>query len=265
MEGDVIITQDLLRYDIEGEDAERQASSAGTSRPASAGRISGTAPAITARTSGSPRRSTRWKSGVIGRKRLRMFGIDITVLAIIVLAGLQRPARSPMAFLFTRIENEKKAGKPRRQGQDGRNRSDQGQGCARPRRRDGQAPEVGAGFAEGTREASSTKSRQEVKKPPLKIRLRQAGLQDLGRAQFYIASSVICGIALTALAYFVGAPLPIVPGVLLVGRLGLPRWFVKFRRASAACKAFLNEFPNALDVIVRADQVGPAAQRRASG
>ncbi len=52
-----------------------------------------------------------------------------------------------------------------------------------------------------------------------------------------------------------GAPLIVLPGALMVGALGLPRWFVAFRRARRV-KAFLNEFPNALDVIVRAVKSG---------
>ena len=56
MEGDVIITQDLFVYEIIGEDANGTHASATTARPASPGRISGTAPAITARRAGWPRR-----------------------------------------------------------------------------------------------------------------------------------------------------------------------------------------------------------------
>ena len=49
MEGDTIITQDLFLYDMIGEDAPTATSSAGIARPASGGRGSGIAPAITAR------------------------------------------------------------------------------------------------------------------------------------------------------------------------------------------------------------------------
>jgi tight adherence protein B len=52
-----------------------------------------------------------------------------------------------------------------------------------------------------------------------------------------------------------GAPMLVLPGVLLAGALGLPRWFVSFRRTRRV-KAFLNEFPNALDIIVRAVKSG---------
>jgi tight adherence protein B len=59
----------------------------------------------------------------------------------------------------------------------------------------------------------------------------------------------------TAIGYFAGAPLLILPGALLAGAFGLPRWTVSFLRARRV-KAFLNEFPNALDVIVRAVKSG---------
>ena len=72
--------------------------------------------------------------------------------------------------------------------------------------------------------------------------------------RFYIYSAV-CGIVLTFLAYIFGAPLFDLPGALLVGGLGLPRWFVSFRRGRRV-KAFLAEFPNALDIIVRAVKSG---------
>jgi tight adherence protein B len=92
-----------------------------------------------------------------------------------------------------------------------------------------------------------------LKKPPLRVQIRQAGMQvDLQR--FYVYS-VVCGLALTFLAFFLGAPTIVLPGVLLVGAVGLPRWFVSFRR-SRRVKAFLDEFPNALDVIVRAVKSG---------
>src|SRR6476661_3515592 len=80
-----------------------------------------------------------------------------------------------------------------------------------------------------------------------------AGLQ-VSIERFYIYSA-ICGIVLMVLAYVAGAPLVVLPGALLAGAFGLPRWFVSFRR-SRRVKAFLNEFPNALDIIVRAVKSG---------
>ena len=47
LEGDIIITQDLMRYEIQGED-KNGSSPAATAAPASAVRASGSAPAISA-------------------------------------------------------------------------------------------------------------------------------------------------------------------------------------------------------------------------
>jgi tight adherence protein B len=72
--------------------------------------------------------------------------------------------------------------------------------------------------------------------------------------RFYLYS-LVCGLALTLATFMLGAPLMVVGGALIAGTLGLPRWFVSFRR-SRRVKAFLEEFPNALDIIVRAVKSG---------
>ncbi|TPK69915.1 type II secretion system F family protein [Mesorhizobium sp. B2-3-3] len=180
-----------------------------------------------------------------------MFGIDGTVLAFVVLAGFSAGAVA-YAFLFTRISNEKQAGK---------------------RLETIKAAETDRSIVKATRDratdaAKRRKSVQDslkeldekqkfkdnaVKKPPLKVQIRQAGMK-VTIERFYIYS-VICGLALTIVAFMLGAPLLVLPGVLVAGAFGLPRWFVSFRRARRV-KAFLNEFPNALDIIVRAVKSG---------
>lgn len=180
-----------------------------------------------------------------------MFGIDGTVLAFVVLAGFSAGAVA-YAFLFTQISNEKQAGK---------------------RLETIKAAETDRSVVKATRDraADAAKRRKTVqdslkdldekqktkdnavKKPPLKAQLRQAGMK-VSIERFYIYSA-ICGIALAVVAFVAGAPLLVVPGVLLAGALGLPRWFVSFRRTRRV-KAFLNEFPNALDIIVRAVKSG---------
>lgn len=92
-----------------------------------------------------------------------------------------------------------------------------------------------------------------IKKPPLRIQIRQAGM-DVSMERFYVYSA-LSGVFLTVLAFLAGAPLFVLPGALAAGALGLPRWFVAFMRTRRV-KAFLNEFPNALDVIVRAVKSG---------
>ena len=180
-----------------------------------------------------------------------MFGIDGTVLAFVVLAGFSAGGVA-YAFLFNQISNEKQAGK---------------------RLETIKAAETDRSVVKATRDraADAAKRRKSVqdslkdldekqktkdnavKKPPLKAQLRQAGMK-VSIERFYIYSA-ICGLALAVLAFVAGAPLLILPGVLLAGALGLPRWFVSFRRTRRV-KAFLNEFPNALDIIVRAVKSG---------
>jgi tight adherence protein B len=92
-----------------------------------------------------------------------------------------------------------------------------------------------------------------IKKPPLRVQMRQAGL-SVSMERFYVYSA-LCGVFLTFLMFIAGAPLLVLPGALAAGAIGLPRWFVAFMRARRV-KAFLNEFPNALDVIVRAVKSG---------
>ncbi len=92
-----------------------------------------------------------------------------------------------------------------------------------------------------------------IKKPPLRIQIRQAGM-DVSMERFYVYSA-LSGVFLTIIAFLAGAPLLVLPGALAAGALGLPRWFVAFMRTRRV-KAFLNEFPNALDVIVRAVKSG---------
>ena len=73
-------------------------------------------------------------------------------------------------------------------------------------------------------------------------------------SRFYIYSAV-CGAILTAVALCSRRAAHRPAGRVLVAAFGLPRWFIAFRRGRRV-KAFLNEFPNALDVIVRAVKSG---------
>ncbi|TPJ36298.1 type II secretion system F family protein [Mesorhizobium sp. B2-8-3] len=180
-----------------------------------------------------------------------MFGIDTTVLAFIVLAGFSAGAVA-YAFLFTRIDNEKQAGKRL---QTVKTAETDRSVVKATRDRAAEAVKRRKNVQDSLKqldEKQKTNDRN-VKKPPLKAQIRQAGMQ-VPIERFYIYSAV-CGIILTAVLFFLGAPLWALPGALLVGGLGLPRWFVSFRRTRRV-KAFLEEFPNALDIIVRAVKSG---------
>lgn len=91
------------------------------------------------------------------------------------------------------------------------------------------------------------------KYPPLRMLLVQAGLK-LTLRKFYIMSGC-SAVGLTLMGLILGFPPLLLPGVALAGFFGVPRWFVLFKR-KRRIKAFLAEFPNALDVIVRATRSG---------
>ena len=180
-----------------------------------------------------------------------MFGIDGTVLAFVVLAGFSAGAVA-YAFLFTRISNEKQVGKRL---ETIKTAETDRSVVKASRDRVAEAAKRRKSVQDSLKELDEKQKSNDrvVKKPPLKVQIRQAGMQ-VTMERFYVYSGV-CGIALTVLAYFAGAPLVVLPGALLAGAFGLPRWFVSFRR-SRRVKAFLNEFPNALDIIVRAVKSG---------
>ncbi|PLX37961.1 MAG: pilus assembly protein [Hyphomicrobiales bacterium] len=89
--------------------------------------------------------------------------------------------------------------------------------------------------------------------PPLALRLRQAGL-TWSKPKFFIISA-ICGVVGFILGLVAGAPLLVAGGIAVVGAFGFPNWLIKFMRKRRQ-KAFLTEFPNSVDVIVRGVKAG---------
>ena len=180
-----------------------------------------------------------------------MFGLGPMMLIFIVLAGLSAGAVA-YAFLFNRIESQTNTDRR----------------LALVRQTDMDKSVVKASRDRVAEVAKRRKSVQNtlndleekqkakdrnIKKPPLRVQIRQAGM--VVTVQRFYVYSAICGVVVTLLVFLAGAPLILLPGALLAGSLGLPRWFVSFRRGRRV-KQFLEEFPNALDVIVRAVKSG---------
>lgn len=96
---------------------------------------------------------------------------------------------------------------------------------------------------------------QKNQKISLRLRLERAGL-DVAPKSYWIASVGI-GVALAALSFVLMPGVPVITylGAGFVGALGLPRWFVK-HATKRRQKKFLNEFANAIDVIVRGVKSG---------
>ncbi len=180
-----------------------------------------------------------------------MFGLDSTLLAIIALSGLSAGALA-YAFLFRTIADERKADRRL----ETVKRADTDRSVVKATRdRQAEVAKRRKNVQDSLKELEDRQKTKDinVKKPPLRAQLRQAGL-SLTVERFYIYS-IVCGLVLTVGAYLGGAPLLVLPGVLVAGGLGLPRWAISFARGRRI-KAFLNEFPNALDVIVRAVKSG---------
>ena len=179
-----------------------------------------------------------------------MFGLDITVLAVIGLAAL---ATAGLAYgiLFTRIEAQQKTESRVRKVSAGENDRLQVKAA---RDRMTEMSKRRKSVADSLKDLEKKQQEKTAKaKPTMKMRLMQAGLK-ISISQFYIGS-VVFGFMAAFLALIAGAMLPIVGGVLVIGALGLPRWFVNFM-IGRRCKSFLNEFPNALDVMVRSIKSG---------
>jgi tight adherence protein B len=180
-----------------------------------------------------------------------MFGIDNATLAVIALAGCSAGAVA-YAFLFNRMADEKNVGK--RLETIKRAETDRTVVTA-SRDRLAEAAKRRKSVQDSLKDIEDKQKLRDrsIKKAPLKQQIKQAGM-TVSLERFYIYSAIF-GVLVAVGVYFAGAPLIVVPGALLAAGLGAPRWFVSIRR-SLRVKAFLNEFPNALDIIVRAVKSG---------
>ena len=95
--------------------------------------------------------------------------------------------------------------------------------------------------------------RKNAKRPPLGIRLQRAGL-GWSKRQFWMGSASLALVALIV-SWFMGAPLYAAAILALAAGLALPRWVLSYLRARREHR-FLEELPNAVDVIVRGVKAG---------
>ena len=91
------------------------------------------------------------------------------------------------------------------------------------------------------------------KKLSFEASMAQAGL-TWSKTKFWTVSATLGAAAAAAAFYVTEAPL-MVGAFAVIGGLGLPRWFIGFRRKRRFTK-FLKEFPAAVDIIVRGIKAG---------
>ena len=263
MEGDVIITQDLFVYEIVGEDANGKIigrhRSTGIARPHFWDRAryyNEEAPlGRRARESRSPRhrRLTAAPSAtadILGRKHGKMFGDDLSQLAVYVLISL---AVGGLAYaLHCSDVQQERCLEARR--------------CRAPaaRRRRGRqnvkskileeskdaAPQADSGNAEPAR-------REREAAPQAHDHQGDAGAD---RPRHFHAAVLdtcpfACGMALAIVTLAFGLPWFVWIAAFVVGMWGLPRWVVKYLRNKRQ-QVFLNDFADAIDVMVRGLKAG---------
>jgi tight adherence protein B len=95
--------------------------------------------------------------------------------------------------------------------------------------------------------------RRRKRKMTLRTMIAQAGLDITTRTFWFM--SLIFGIVLLVVPVIFGLPIYVALGLAFVGFLGLPRWFLGFLRKRRQNK-FLNDFADAIDVMVRALKAG---------
>jgi tight adherence protein B len=96
-------------------------------------------------------------------------------------------------------------------------------------------------------------ARGKGKRLTLEAKIGQAGL-TWSKSNFFVFSGIMAVVVALLLLYITGNILYVVPG-LAIGGFGLPNWFLSFQKKRRIAK-FINEFPNAIDVIIRGIKAG---------
>lgn len=179
-----------------------------------------------------------------------MFGLDITIIAVIALAALAAGALG-YGLLYDRIDADRKT--ESRLNRVKAAETDRSKVTA-ARDRMAEVNKRRKSMQDSLKSLEEKQKEDDRKKsPPLKDKIAQAGL-TISMRQFYMYSAFFgFGVAFVTLLFY-GDPL-ISLGTAVVAGLGMPRWLISFLRARRF-KAFLTEFPNALDIMVRSIKSG---------
>ena len=180
-----------------------------------------------------------------------MFGFDPMVLAIIALAAI---ATAGLAYgvLYSRIEVEKKTASRINRVKAAETDTLKVK-AARDRVQEISKRRKSVQDSLKDLERKQAEKSKKIASTSVKQRLVRAGL-SFTPGHFYIAS-VVLGIVVLVGAFLAGLPLLVTLGMGFVAGLGLPRWILGFLIGRRQ-KKFLNEFPNALDVMVRSIRSG---------
>lgn len=168
--------------------------------------------------------------------------MDLSVIAVVVLATLAAGG-VVYALFYPLLTGENRAEK--------RRRGFTGPVAAKTVDREVQARQKRGQIAQSLKDIESRENARN--KLTLEALMLQAGL-SWDRRKFYIVSAV-SAVATGILLFLATANSLLLLVGLFIGGFGLPRWFLS-RTRTKRLKKFGNEFPNALDIIVRGIKSG---------
>lgn len=181
-----------------------------------------------------------------------MFGIDPTILAIVLLAAVSTGAIA-YGVLYSKIETEKKTATRINRVRSAETDTNQMKAA---RDRVQEISKRRKSVQDSLKELEKKQQQDKTKKAnaaSLKAKLVQSGLA-ISLPQFYMVS-VLIGLVALALTFLAGVGPLVIAGATFVAAFGLPRWFVGFL-VGRRQKKFLEEFPNSLDVMTRSIRSG---------
>jgi tight adherence protein B len=178
-----------------------------------------------------------------------MFGFDPTVLLIVVLVAVSTAAVC-YGVLYSRFESQKKTStRVNRVKATGADRLQ----VKAARENLQELSKRRKSVQDTLKDLEKRQIEKHKKAVTLKSRLVQAGL-SLSVSNFYIIS-IVFGLVIMGIVFLAGAPLAVVLGLPFAAAFGLPRWIVGFLVKRRQAK-FLDELPNAMDVIIRSIKSG---------
>ncbi|KPF58929.1 MAG: type II secretion system F family protein [Alphaproteobacteria bacterium] len=181
-----------------------------------------------------------------------MFGIDPTILAIVLLAAVSTGAIA-YGVLYSKIETEKKTATRINRVRSAETDTNQMKAA---RDRVQEISKRRKSVQDSLKELEKKQQQDKTKKAnaaSLKAKLVQSGLA-ISLSQFYMVS-VLIGLVVLAVTFLAGMGPLVIAGATFVAAFGLPRWFVGFL-VGRRQKKFLEEFPNSLDVMTRSIRSG---------
>lgn len=178
-----------------------------------------------------------------------MFGIDSNTLLFTSLTTMAAAAVI-YAIFFNQISNDRK--------QEKRVKSIKKNDGDRSSRIAAEARIADAQKRRQSTQASLKELEEQTKakdpnKRGIKDQMRQAGMGS--NMKKFMLYSLLTAVISSLLAFVLSGNLILTGAMLFIGGFGLPRWFIGFKR-KRRMNAFLEEFPNAVDVITRGIKAG---------